>query len=85
HNKTMSELYKQNTVLPLELENRSTVPDIIDPTLPESILIELAFFYPSPFPSAPDFQRVFTHRVNIPGAYRRKSESLLTKNFRRVE
>lgn len=71
--------------LEIENEDRSVLPDIVDPAMPESIMIELAFFYPSPFPSAPDFQRVFTHRVNIPGAYRRKSESLLTKNLRREE
>ena len=64
---------------------RSVLPDILDPALPESILIELAFFYPSPYPSAPDFQRVFTHRVNLPTGYKRKSESFFSKEVRREE
>jgi prepilin-type N-terminal cleavage/methylation domain-containing protein len=64
------------------LEQLSTQPDIIDPALPESILIELAFFYPSPYPGAPDFQKVFTHTINLPTAYKRKQETLWTKQLR---
>lgn len=60
----------------------STKPDIIDPTIPESILIELAFFHKSPYPGAPDFQRIFTHRVNLPTAYKRKQETLQSKQVR---
>lgn len=70
-----------NDQLPAE-DIISTQPDIIDPTLPESILIELAFFYPSPYPGAPDFQKVFTHTINLPTAYKRKQETLWTKRLR---
>ena len=69
----------------LTTNERSTVPDIIDPALPESILLEFAVFYPTPYPGAPDFERVFSHRVNLPSAYRRKAESQLTKAVRDAE
>ncbi|MFP6595831.1 MAG: hypothetical protein VCC01_00085, partial [Candidatus Hydrogenedentota bacterium] len=60
----------------------STQPDILDPTLPESIMIQLAFFYPSPYPGAPDFEKIFTHSINLPTAYKRKQETLWTKQVR---
>lgn len=83
HNNILSIVNTQSNTFPADTEDLiSTQPDIIDPTLPESILIELAFFYPSPYPGAPDFEKIITHRINLPTAYKRKQESLWTKRIR---
>lgn len=60
-------------------------PDIIDPALPESIQVQFVLFYPSPYPGAPDFERTFTHQIDLPTAFRRKSESIETKLLRNVD
>ena len=60
-------------------------PDVIDPMLPESIQIQFVLFYPSPYAGAPDFEKTFTHQINLPTAFRRKIESLDTKLLRDVD
>ncbi len=63
----------------------STTPDLLDPALPESIQIQFTLFYPSPYAGAPDFEKTFTHQIDLPTAYRRKQESLLTKQQRAID
>lgn len=77
-----AEYINSSFILQMQIEELSTVPDIINPSLPESMLIEFAVFYPSPYPGAPDFQKVFSHRVDLPSAHRRKKETQWTKVVR---
>ena len=63
----------------------STTPDLYDPALPESMQLQFTLFYPSPFPGAPDFEKTFTHQINLPTAYRRKQETLPTLQLRDID
>lgn len=43
----------------------------LDARLPIAVTVDFTLFYQSPYPGAPDFNRRFTQRIDIPTGYRR--------------
>ena len=43
----------------------------LDARAPVDIMVSFTLFFESPYPGAPDFNRVFEQRIDIPSGYRR--------------
>jgi len=44
-----------------------------DTSLPEIVSVSIMLMFKAPYPSAPDFQKLFTMQVNLPAAYTRQT------------
>ena len=44
-----------------------------DTTLPEFVSVNIWLMFKAPYPSAPDFQKLFTMQINLPAAYTRQA------------
>jgi type II secretory pathway component PulJ len=44
-----------------------------DTTLPEFVSVNIMLMFKAPYPSAPDFQKLFTMQINLPAAYTRQA------------
>jgi hypothetical protein len=44
-----------------------------DTSLPEMVTVNIWLMFKAPYPSAPDFQKLFTMAINLPAAYTRQS------------
>lgn len=48
----------------------------LDARLPIAVTVDITLFFKSPYPGAPDFNRRFTQRIDIPTGYRRVYDTL---------
>ena len=54
-----------------DTRNERGLGTLIDPHLPQVVTTRFTLFFKSPAPGAPDFQRAFDQRIDLPGAYQR--------------